>query len=109
MTILQRLQDAGLPVISAEENGQIVMGHMTEDQNGLYTDILTEYFQPAEWQKIEERRLSAREIKTEYTNAIQSLTQIVDASSLTNAQVVQAVKLIARLLRATIKVIYRTL
>lgn len=51
MTLFQDLQNAGLPVISATEEGEIEMGPMDEVQYAQYSNILLQDFQPAAHQK----------------------------------------------------------
>jgi len=76
MTIFEELQNAALPVISADESGAISMGAMTPEQENLYNDILLSYFNPTEWTKVQEVRANDTDFKTEYQNRIDRLTQI---------------------------------
>lgn len=57
MTLFDELENAGLPVISATEGGQIEMGPMNEVQYEQYSDVLLAYFQPVEHQKKTDRQL----------------------------------------------------
>lgn len=64
MTIYDELIAAGLPVISADENGAIKMGVMNAEQKERYIQVLEWYFQNGpDWetyQRIKDRELTAK-------------------------------------------------
>lgn len=112
MTIYQELVNAGLPVIVAEENGNIIMGAMTPEQDAQFNDITLQYFQVSEYNKELERRTFYQQVKTEYQNMITRLEQIQNAGAIpfTQAgfnQVVQAVKDEALYIERIMKVLNR--
>jgi hypothetical protein len=45
--LFQQLQNAGLPVISADDSGAITMGAMTDEQDALFMAIIAPPFIPA--------------------------------------------------------------
>lgn len=46
MSLFEELQSAGLPVISATEDGAVSMGAMTPEQQETFTAIIEQYFLP---------------------------------------------------------------
>jgi len=96
MTILTNLQAAGLPVISATESGEITMGAMSPAQLATYNDVVLSYFNPTEYANILADRASLATIKGEYSAAITRLTQIEAAAAPTNAQVIAAIRDMAK-------------
>lgn len=80
MTILQELQNAGLPVLSALENGQIVMGAMTPEQEEVYNDILLEYFQPTVHAEYETKKAAKAARKAAAVSSLSTLAGETGAS-----------------------------
>lgn len=76
MTILSQLQAANLPVISATEDGQIVMGAMTPDQNDTYNNIILSYFNPTAYADLQAIQVDKQQIKDAYQTMITRLEQI---------------------------------
>jgi len=49
MTLFDKLNNVGLPVISADESGAVSIGAMTNEQMATFRDILFEHFHPVEY------------------------------------------------------------
>jgi len=43
-TLFDELADAGLPVISADDNGHVVMGEITTEQQVIFSDVMRQHF-----------------------------------------------------------------
>ena len=76
MTLLEKLQAAGLPVISADESGACTMGDMTDEQGDLFQRILIEHFNPERYAELLEREANAVDFSAEFQARIDRLTQI---------------------------------
>lgn len=107
MTLFEKLQAAGLPVISATEDGQVTMGVMTDEQRQEFQDILLEHFQASEYAELQASRINLQNLKDEYLNMIARLEQIQNAINPTNAQVIQAIKDEALYIERIMKVVRR--
>ena len=103
MTILEELQAAGLPVISADESGAVSMGPMTEEQLAQFHDILLAHFNPTKHAETLQERSERQQFKDQYQAIIDRLTQIENATNPTNAQVIAAVRDLARYERLTLR------
>lgn len=104
-TILEKLKNAGLPVIEATEDGKISTGPMTETQNQLYNDIILEHFNPAQFQIVLETRTDKAQIKAEYQATLNTLSQIENTATPTNTQIIAAVKFMAKTLKLILKLL----
>lgn len=109
MTLQQKLLDANLPVISADENGSVSTGPMTEDQRRVFQDILLEYFEPSKYAELLAERANMKALKDNYLTAIARLQQIQNAATTTNAQAVQAIKDMALIQERTLKLLKKFL
>jgi hypothetical protein len=109
MSILDQLTAAGLPVISAEENGNIIMGPMTPEQDAQFNDLTLQYFNPTAYQDLLQQRADTQALRDAYVTMINRLEQIQSASNPTNAQVVQAIKDEALYLERIMKVLRKML
>ena len=76
MTIFEKLQSAGLPVVSADESGAISMGAMTPEQDEMFQNIILEHFNPTAYADKIERKENDTDFQTEFQNRIDGLTQI---------------------------------
>ena len=109
-TLFEKLIAANLPVESATESGAISMlpgAIMTDAQRSLFSDIILEHFQPSLYADLLVFRGDQQQLKNEYLSTIATLQQIEDTVSPTNAQVISAVKFIAKTLRLLLKLIVR--
>lgn len=109
MTLYEQLIAAGLPVINASETGEITAEAMTEAQQAQMNDILLNYFHPTEYADLQTYRQLIQQIKDEYTATLATLQQIQDTVSPTNAQVIAAVKFLAKTEQQILKLLRRTL
>jgi hypothetical protein len=109
MTLFEKLVAAGIPVISADENGMVSTQALTEAQDAIYRDILLEHFQPAVYADLVDQRNNKNQIRTGYVNTIDTLSSIENAQTLTNAQILAAVKFMAKTLRLLLKLLRNTL
>ena len=107
MTIFSELQAAGLPVISAAENGNISMGIMSMDQQAIFQDILLRYFLPSAYAELQISKVDKQQLKDEYLATVTQLQSIEAATNPTNAQVIAAVKFLAKTLRLLLKLLAR--
>ena len=109
MSLFDTLKSAGLPVISASDDGSVVMGDMTEAQETLYNDTVLSYFNPSGYNDLVLSRSERQTIRQEVQNMITRLDQIQAATNPTNAQVIQAVKdealYIERILRFLVRIV----
>lgn len=109
MTLYEQLIAAGLPVISASETGEITAEPMTDEQQQQFQDILLNYFHPADFAELLVHRQLIQQIKAEYTATLATLQQIQDTQSPTNAQVIAAVKFLAKTDQQILKFLRRTM
>jgi hypothetical protein len=112
MTLLEKLTAAGLPIASATESGEIsgLPGiPMTQKQERIFQDILLEHFRPAEYAELLLSRSDESQLKSEYQATIAQLQTIENATNPTNAQVIAAVKFLAKTLRLLLKLLARQL
>lgn len=109
MTLLEKLTQANLPVIHADESGAVIMGKMTDAQEAVYRDILLQHFSPATYNATEAYKANVQSLREEYQNAVTTLQSIQDASTLTNAQVLAAVKFLAKVLLLVLKILRQLL
>lgn len=103
MTLYEKLQNAGLPVISADETGAVSMGAMTLQQQETFQDILLEHFQPDKYTELLEHRSSLLALKGEYQTDITTLQNIQNTTNPTNSQVIAAMKYEAKTLERILK------
>jgi hypothetical protein len=109
-TLLEKLKAAGLPIESATESGAIagLPGvQMTPEQEQTFKDILLEHFKPAEYADLLIGRADISQLKSEYQTTITQLQSIESAVNPTNAQVIAAVKFLAKTLRLLLKLLTR--
>jgi len=106
-TLYEKLITAGLPIISATEEGEIESLQMTAEQQLLFSDILMEHFQPIQYADILTIRADRQQLKEEYQSTIATLQTIESTTSPTNAQVIAAVKFLAKTLRLLLKLLAR--
>lgn len=107
MTIYSDLQAAGLPVISASENGEISMGAMTEAQQQQFFDVVLNHFKPSDYVALQTFRSDRQTLVNVYANMITRLEQIQAAANPTNAQVIAAVQDLSLYIERILKVIKR--
>lgn len=96
-TLFETLTNAGLPVISAEENGAVQMGAMTPIQQVMYDDILFQYFHPTEYAEWQITKADMQQIRDLYGAMMNRLGDIENAGTIPFTQqgftlVVNAVK-----------------
>lgn len=103
MSLYDDLIAAGLPVVSAGTNQATFSRALDEQETELYHDILD----PSRPIRRAEHQQDLSQLKSEYLATLQQLQQIADAQAPTNAQVIAAVKFIARTLRLILKFIAR--
>lgn len=96
--LYQTLIAAGLPVLSASETGEIISKGMTEPQRKLCEDLVSQYFEPVVYQATLDERTNTAALKSEHPNALTKLQGYRDATTMTNAEVVAAIKYISRVL-----------
>ena len=109
MTLLTNLTNAGLPISQAQEDGNSITWSTqpTDVQMQLCRDIVLQYLDPTAQADIVAGRTDRAQIKAEYHAALATLTDIENAVSPTNAQVIAAMKFIAKTLRLLLKLIAR--
>ena len=83
------------------------MGKTTPEQDELLHTLTVQYFQPIDYQNKLDNDLLKQQIKSEFITTVDTLLQIENATSPTNAQIVAAVKFLARTLRLLLKFIAR--
>ena len=105
-TIFEKLQNAKLPVTSATETGEITSKAMSKEQKALFDDILLEHFNPPAFQELLLRRADLKQYKDTYLSTINTLEQIENATSPTNAQVIAAIKQLAKTQKLLLKLLY---
>lgn len=108
MSLYQKLIDANLPIQSASEAGEIIGlpdVEMTSEQRGLLDDIVMEHFRPTEYADVLADRANMKAHKDNYLKAIARLEQIQNATNITNAQAVAAIKDMALIQERTLKLL----
>jgi len=104
MTLYDDLLNAGLPVIDAEEGTTPHFSRiLTLDEEDIRDSIMNK--------PVYEEKITRKQLRDEYLETIATLQQIENATSPTNAQVIQAIKdiahhqeLILKLLRRMVEV-----
>lgn len=109
MTLFTELETAGIPVISATEDGAISMGAMTLEQQELFSDILLEHFQPERFAQIQEDRIDVQNFKDNFQPSWNTLTTLEGKATFTQAEAAQAINFMAGLLKKIMKYIFRRL
>ena len=109
MTLLSNLTTAGLPVSQAQEDGNSITWSTppTDEQMQLCRDIVLQYVDPTAQADIVAGRTDKAQIKAEYLATLATLSNIETAASPTNAQVIAAVKFLAKTLRLLLKLLAR--
>jgi len=111
-TLFEKLTAAGLPIQSATEAGEI-SGlpdiQMTEAQRQTFSDIVLEHFNPSEYQALLAMRADKQQVKAEYTATINTLQQIESTAAPTNAQVITAIRFLAKTIRLMLRILARAL
>lgn len=109
MTLLSNLTTAGLPVSQAQEDGNSITWSKqpTDAQMQTCRDIVLAYVDDPAYQDLLLDRVNKTQIKSEFQATIQTLTDIESAVSPTNAQVIVAVKFLAKTLRLMLKLMAR--
>lgn len=107
-TLYENLLAANLPVVSVDEELKtITMGYMTWEQAQTYLDIVMQYFSPVEWDDLVQHRADTQQLRDEYVSTITQLETIENTASPTNAQVIAAVKYLAKTIRLLLKLLAR--
>lgn len=107
-TLFEKLEAAGVPVQTATEGGQIVIvDTLTPEQEHTLSEILLEHFQPIQYADVLQVRADQQQLKDLYQTVITRLEQIESAANPTNAQVIAAVRDIAKYERWLYKVLRR--
>lgn len=83
------------------------MRAMTTEQREAYANIILQYFNPVEYQKITDQKVNIKAFEDEYQNALTTLDQIQGAPTLTNAQAIAAIKYLAKTMKIILKILYR--
>lgn len=111
MTFFETIQAAGLPIISVNADGSdpVFTRALTDEELAQYTELKLQYFDPAAYAELLQKRADYQKIKDEYINMINRLEQIQAAVNPTNAQVVQAIKDEALYIERIMKFIKRLL
>lgn len=104
-TLLEKLQTAQLPVVSATEAGEIVMEAMTSAQQITFSDILLEHFQPLVYAARQTTQADIQQLKNQYLAAMNQLQGIQDWTTPSNATVVAGVKQLADISAKTLKIL----
>lgn len=107
MTIYDELVNAGLPVISAGEDGRISMGDMTPEQQVEYHEIILRYFDLPGYNLLLEARADIKALKDDYQLALTTLQSHIDEAAWTNTKIINAVVFHARVLMHILKVLRR--
>lgn len=104
MSLFTDLQAAGLPVVSATDGAQATFSRTLDDtENEIYLNLLD----PTRAQRLLDTIADRESLKIQYQAAIDRLQQIENAVSPTNAQIIQAIRDIAKYERLIIKVLAR--
>lgn len=103
MSLYDDLLAAGLPVELLPDGGYTFTRSIDETETQLYHDILD----PAEKASREAYAVDRAQLKAEYQATVDQLQAIENATSPTNAQVIAAVKFIAKTLRLLLKLLAR--
>lgn len=109
-TLFEKLTAAGLPIKSAsdEEGVHLIAGaELTPAQSELMGELILQHQNPADYQIYLNSKTDRQQLKAEYQNTIDTLIQIENATSPTNAQVIAGVKFIAKTLRLLLKLLAR--
>lgn len=109
-TLFERLTTAGLPVESAsdEEGIRITPGiALTFEQSNLLGEIVLEHQDPTDYAEYLADKATRQQIRDGYLATIVQLETIENATSPTTAQVVAAVKFLAKTMRLLIKFLAR--
>jgi len=102
-TLLEELQAANLPVISATDAGAVTMQAMTEQQQITFSNVLLARFNPVLFAQVQADAADRQDIKAKYAAGITQLQNIEAMSSTTVAGLLVQVKNIATLLRVLLK------
>jgi len=106
MTLYEKLIAAGLPIASATEQGQIsgLPGAVfTDEQIQTMNDVILEHLKPVEYAELIAYRADVQALRDDYLWAIGRLGQIQAAVNPTNAQVIQAIKDLAKIQERLLK------
>jgi hypothetical protein len=104
MSLFTDLQAAGLPVISASDGQSATFSRsLSEAETEIYLDLLD----PTRPTKRTEFQTAVLQFKDEYQAAKTRLSQIENAANPTNAQVIQAIRDIAKYERLLAKLLAR--
>ena len=103
MTLFTDLKNAGLPVISASDTQATFSRSLTDVESELYHDILD----PTRAARRNDETMARVQLRAEYLSTITTLQQIVNAQSPSNAQVIIAVKFLAKTMMLIIHLLAR--
>lgn len=111
MTLLANLQAAGLPISDAAEDGNSITwaASPTDLQLQSCRDIVLQYVDPTTYNNQQQDKTLRQQLQTDYQNTITQLEAIQNTASPTNAQVIAAVKYLAKTLELLIKILVRIL
>lgn len=104
MTLYDSLIAAGLPVVSTASETQATFSRSLSD---LEWEIVYNIIDPARANRINEQLANREQFKAEYQATIDQLTTIENTTNPTNAQVIAAVKYLAKTLRLLLKLLAR--
>lgn len=107
MTLFEKLQTAGLPVISATENGQVIMGAMAPEQEKIYNNIMLEHFQAIVYAEMLENEVDIQALKDDYVVAMTRFDTIVARETTTTANLISDGKFLAKAFKQLLKLIRR--
>ena len=110
MTLFEKLQAAGLPVVFVDElTGIITMGAMTDEQIITYNRILLEHYQSGEYQTLLENEADIQNIKDNFQSRWDTLTLIENKQTFTATEAAQVLNFLASTQKRIMKWIYRQL
>lgn len=106
MTLETNLLTAGLPIESATETGTVVWQRgvsVTNEQIRLCSDMILQYIDPTGYTNLLAYRADLQTMKDAYTWALSRTATIRDQATWTNAEVIQAVRDLARIVNGDLK------
>lgn len=109
MTFLETIQAAGLPIVSVNADGSEprFARPLTDEEVTQYIELKLQYFDTIAYNNLINERADKKQLRDEFQTTITQLQNIEAATSPTNAQVIAAVKFLARTLRLLLKLLAR--
>src|SRR5262245_60774340 len=107
-TLYEKLIEAGLPVISATDEGEVSMLELDDEQGKVFQDVIAAWFDPQGYADRVESELERKSLLDNLDATVSHLGNIISMTSTSNDDLLDALRFIAATQRMIIRVVARS-